>query len=99
MSDCKQILIFSNLVMTGGMFCTAAVTIAMLYQTTLEDERRELVKIAIGETGDLVIAQREGDQIVCLFPCRHGDGGNLDPVPWASGLAQPLRSFARRRSV
>ncbi len=96
MSDRKRILTSSILMMAGGMFCAAAVNIAILYQTTLENEREELVEIAIGETGELVVAQREGDQIVFLFPYRHGDGGDPDPVPWASRLAKPMRPFARR---
>ena len=44
-----------------------------------------------GETGELVVARRQDDQIAFLFPYRHGDGGDPDPVPWASGLAEPMR--------
>ena len=44
-----------------------------------------------GKTGEFVVARREGDQIVFLFPYRHGDGSDPDPVPWASGLAEPMR--------
>ena len=46
---------------------------------------------AFAETGEFVLARREGDQIVFLFPYRHGDGGDPDPVPWASDLAEPMR--------
>ncbi len=44
-----------------------------------------------GNTGEFVIARREGDRIVFLFPYRHGEGGDPEPVPWASGLAEPMR--------
>ncbi len=44
-----------------------------------------------GETGELVVARREGDQIVFLFPYRHGDDHDPDPVPWTAGLAEPMR--------
>ncbi len=44
-----------------------------------------------GKTGEFVIARRDGDRIVFLFPYRHGDGGDPDPVPWASELAGPMR--------
>jgi len=47
--------------------------------------------LGFGETGELVVARREGDQIVFLFPHRHGDGGDPDPVPWTSELAEPMR--------
>ncbi len=49
MSDRKRILVFSILVLAGGMFCAAAITIAILYQTALEEEREELVEIARGQ--------------------------------------------------
>ncbi len=135
MSDRKRILVFCILVMAGGMFCTAAVTLAILYQTSLEHEYEELTELArsqahlleavvrhdehhdqsnhpsesaladatstivdahehcpgFGKTGEVVVGQREGDRIVFLFSCRHGDGGEPDPVPWASGLAEPMR--------
>jgi PAS domain S-box-containing protein len=130
MSDRKRILVFSILIMAGGMFCAAAVTITILYRTAFEEERRHLVEIArgqarlmeavarfdathsqaahpngatgatlsqiadahqhypgFGETGEFVVARRDGDQIVFLFPYRHGDGGDPDPVPWESELA------------
>ncbi|MCH8966570.1 MAG: PAS domain S-box protein [Planctomycetes bacterium] len=44
-----------------------------------------------GKTGELVMARHEGDQIVFLFHYRHGDGGDPEPVPWASRLAAPMR--------
>ncbi len=44
-----------------------------------------------GETGELVVAQRKGDQIVFLFPYRHGDGSDPDPISWKSELAEPMR--------
>jgi len=133
-SDRKRIPICSVLVLAGGMFCTAAVAIAILDQTTWEVARGEFVEIAngqthfletvarfdathsqddqpggaraaalsqiaaahehypgFGETGELVIAEREGHQIAFLFPYRHGVGSNPDPIPWRSELAEPLR--------
>ncbi len=134
MSHRKRILVSSILVMAGGMFCTAAVTIAILYRLELEEQRGHLMEIAegqahfmeavarfdaihsqndhpdgaraatlsqiaaahkhhpgFGETGELVVARREDEQIVFLFPYRHGDGGDPDPIPWRSELAEPTR--------
>ena len=44
-----------------------------------------------GETGEFVVAQLEGDEIVFLVPGRHGDSRDSDPVPWESNLAEPMR--------
>ncbi len=48
MSDRKRIVISSVLVMAGGMFCTAAVTIAILYRTDFEARRELLAATASG---------------------------------------------------
>ena len=48
-----------------------------------------------GETGEIVVARREGDQIVFLFPYRHGDGSAPDPIPWRSEWAEPVEDGAR----
>ncbi len=44
-----------------------------------------------GETGEFVIARREGDRIVFLLPLPSGDGGDPDPVHWQTELAEPMR--------
>ena len=134
MSNRTRILVSTILIMAGGMFCAAAVTMAILYKIELKEHRHHLVEIAkgqahfmeavarfdaihsqddypggareatlsqiaaahehhpgFGETGEFVVAQREGDQIVFLFPYRHGDGSDPDPIPWGSELADPMR--------
>ncbi|MEE9297272.1 MAG: PAS domain S-box protein [Phycisphaerae bacterium] len=134
MSNRTRILVSTILVMASGMFCTAAVTMAILYKLELKEQRDHLMEIArgqahfmeavarfdairsqddypggaraatlsqiaaahehysgFGETGELVVAQREGDRIVFLFPYRHGDGSDPDPIPWRSELAEPMR--------
>ncbi len=44
-----------------------------------------------GETGELTLARREGDQIVFLLSHRHGPVDNPPPVPWDGKLAEPMR--------
>ena len=43
-----------------------------------------------GETGEFVLARREGDQIVWLLKHRHEDIETPDPIPLDSGLAEPM---------
>lgn len=45
----------------------------------------------VGETGEFTLARREGDQIIFLLNHRHHDLEDLQPVPWDSELAQPMR--------
>ncbi len=45
----------------------------------------------IGETGEFTIAKREGDQIVFLSSHRHAERREVQPVPWDSQLAEPMR--------
>ena len=54
MSDRKRILVFSILVIVGSLFCSAAVTIAILYHNTMEDEREKLAEMARGRASLLV---------------------------------------------
>lgn len=44
-----------------------------------------------GDTGEFTLAKREGDQIVFLLSHRHYDMNNLEPVPFGSKLAEPMR--------
>jgi signal transduction histidine kinase len=44
-----------------------------------------------GETGEIVLARREGDRIVWLLGRRHGEAGTPKPIPFDSGLAEPMR--------
>ena len=46
MNSRERILVFSIVVMAGGMLCAAAVAIATLYRTAFEEERMHLVEIA-----------------------------------------------------
>ncbi|MEE9296020.1 MAG: PAS domain S-box protein [Phycisphaerae bacterium] len=135
MTDRKRILVFSTLIMAGGILWATAIAITILYRTAFEEEQVHLVELArsqarlleavvrhdqrddqakhptgsvltdtisiivdvhehhpgFGETGELAIVRRQGDQIVFLSPYRHGDGGDPDPVPWKSELAEPMR--------
>jgi signal transduction histidine kinase len=43
-----------------------------------------------GETGEFVLAQREDDRIVWLLKHRHQDVETPDPIPFDSGLAEPM---------
>ncbi len=44
-----------------------------------------------GETGELDLVRREGDQIVFLLSHRFGDGTDPSSVPFDSDLAEPMR--------
>ena len=44
-----------------------------------------------GRTGEFTLARREGDAIVFLLRHRHGTVERLDPVPFGSELAEPMR--------
>ena len=44
-----------------------------------------------GETGEFTLARREGDLIVFLLSHRHHDLNKPKPVPFNSGLAEPIR--------
>jgi len=44
-----------------------------------------------GETGEITLAERQGDNIVFLLSHRHYDLGNPEPVPFDSYLAEPMR--------
>jgi signal transduction histidine kinase len=43
-----------------------------------------------GETGEFTLARREGDQIAWLLGHRHEDVETPEPIPFDSGLAQPM---------
>ncbi len=47
--------------------------------------------IGFGETGEFTLARREGDLIVFLLSHRHHDLNKPKPVPFNSGLAEPIR--------
>jgi len=44
-----------------------------------------------GETGEFTLSKRENDQIVFLLSHRHQDLKEPMPIPWNSGLAEPMR--------
>lgn len=44
-----------------------------------------------GETGEFTMAKREGDQIVFLLSHRHHDFEDPKPLPFSSGLAEPMQ--------
>ncbi len=48
-----------------------------------------------GETGEFVLARREGDQIVWLLRHRHGDLAVPRPTPLDGALAEPMRRALR----
>lgn len=44
-----------------------------------------------GATGEVALAKKVDDEIVFLLSHRHVDMNELKPVPWDSGLAEPMR--------
>ncbi len=44
-----------------------------------------------GNTGEFTLSKREGNNIVFLLSHRHGNLDKPKPVPWDSGLAEPMR--------
>ncbi|MCB2183754.1 MAG: hypothetical protein KQH63_17095 [Desulfobulbaceae bacterium] len=44
-----------------------------------------------GETGEFTLSTRKNDQIIFLLSHRHHDLDNPMPVPWDSGLAEPMK--------
>jgi len=46
---------------------------------------------AVGNTAELTVARRAGDQIVFLMRHRHEETGRPEPVPWDSPIAEPMR--------
>lgn len=110
----------------------AGITLAVLYNTALNEQRERLIETAqsrarlievmaqsnaqivdseeeafdltlselrqaherfsgFGETGEFVLAQLQGDQIVFLLSHRHFDLDNPAPIPRDSELAEPMR--------
>jgi PAS domain S-box-containing protein len=51
-----------------------------------------------GQTGELTLAQRQGEQIVFLLRHRHFDLDNPKPVPFQSSLAEPMRQALQGNS-
>lgn len=51
-----------------------------------------------GDTGEFMLARRDGGEIVFLMTHRHGQLGQPRPVPWASDLAEPMRRALSGRS-
>ncbi|HOI09481.1 MAG TPA: hypothetical protein PK313_03290 [Myxococcota bacterium] len=51
-----------------------------------------------GDTGEFMVARREGDTIVYLMTHRHGDLDRPRPVPWVSNLGEPMRRALSGRS-
>ncbi|MBF0272954.1 MAG: PAS domain S-box protein [Magnetococcales bacterium] len=46
----------------------------------------------LGKSGEIVFAQRRGEEIVFLYRQRHGDSRLPQPVPWSNHeIAQPMR--------
>jgi len=46
---------------------------------------------AFHETGEFLLAQRQGDRIVFLLPRRFQTDAHVDSIPWRSDLAEPMR--------
>jgi hypothetical protein len=51
-----------------------------------------------GKTGEFTLSRREGDDIVFLLSHRHSDVLTPKPVPFGSGLAEPMRLALSGRS-
>ena len=45
----------------------------------------------LGSTGEFTLSKRDGDDIVFLLSHRHSDSPTPKPVPFGSGLAEPMR--------
>lgn len=45
----------------------------------------------LGETGELVLARQDGDEVVFLLTLRHPGRGNREPITSNSELAEPMR--------
>jgi PAS domain S-box-containing protein len=68
-----------------------AATLRQIEDAHLEDK-------GLGETGEFTLARREGDLIVFLLEHRHEKIGRLQPVPFDSELAEPMRRALSGRS-
>ncbi|MCA9467554.1 MAG: hypothetical protein KC643_19205, partial [Nitrospira sp.] len=44
-----------------------------------------------GQTGEITLGRREGDQIVWILPHRHLDLDHPQPIPFTGHLAEPMR--------
>jgi len=61
-------------------------------QTTLNQIKDAHSRYAgFGTTGEFTLSKRENAQIVFLLSHRHHDLNNPKPIPWNSGLAEPMR--------
>jgi PAS domain S-box-containing protein len=54
--------------------------------------------VGFGKTGEFTLARREGDQIVWLLTHRHVSAEAPEPIPFSSGLAEPMRRALRGES-
>ena len=132
MSPRNRILLLI-LIMSSIVLVVEAITIGILYHTTIEEEKSRLEETAksqarlieavarfdkvysnnypygarqatldqikdahskyrgFGETGEFTLSTREKDQIIFLLSHRHYDLNKPKPVPWDSGLAEPMR--------
>jgi len=94
MNNHKRILVFSIVVMAGGMLCAAAVAIVTLYRTAFEEERIHLAEIARGRARFMeAIVRHDGrhDQL-----CNH----KLSLLsPTAQGGAVPATTLRCRIST
>ncbi len=68
-------------------------------QATLDQIRDAHKKyLGFGRTGEFTLSARENDRIVFLLNHRHHDLSNPRPIPWNSGLAEPMRLALSGRS-
>ncbi|MCA9427536.1 MAG: hypothetical protein KC994_20820, partial [Candidatus Omnitrophica bacterium] len=67
----------------GGQFSRAA--------TMSQIKEAHIHYTGFGETGELVLAERVGDEIVFLLPTRKMDFEVPPSVPWSSDLAGPMK--------
>lgn len=128
----KRILLLI-FIMFSIVLVVETITIGILYQTTIAEEKSRLKEAAksqarlieavarfdevysrnypygarqatlnqikdahsryagFGTTGEFTLSKRENAQIVFLLSHRHHDLNNPKPIPWNSGLAEPMR--------
>ncbi len=57
----------------------------------VSDAHEHFRQHGLGETGEFTLARREGDDIVFVLRHRYSDVDKPEPVPFHSGLAEPMR--------
>ncbi len=65
MNNRQRILVTTFIILTGGMFCAAAIAITVLYRTAFEEERGHLVELARSQAR-LLSDPSEGFMLPCF---------------------------------